>query len=50
MGSNPILGKSLTFSKDVEDVIEELIDELKVNDFEQKFKVPMRLLAIKRCV
>ncbi len=47
MGSNPILGKSLTFSKDVEDVIEELIDELKVNDFEQKFKVPMRLLAIK---
>lgn len=47
MGSNPIFGKHLTFSKDVEQEIQELKEQLEGNNFSKKFNVPLRFLAIK---
>ena len=47
MSSAPVAGKHLTFSKDVEEIIEELIGQLEDKDFTKKFNVPLRFLAIK---
>ena len=47
MSSDPVPGKHLTFSKDVEQIIKELIEQLKDKSFTKKFNVPLRFLAIK---
>jgi ferrous iron transport protein B len=47
MSSDPVPGKHLTFSKDVEQIIKELIGQLKDKSFTKKFNVPLRFLAIK---
>ena len=47
MSSDLVPGKHLTFSKDVEQIIKELIEQLKDKSFTKKFNVPLRFLAIK---
>ena len=47
MRSNPSKGKIPAFSKDVEDVLKELVDELEDKNFKDKFNVPLRFLATK---
>ena len=47
MSSDPIPGKHLTFSKDVEQIIEKLKEQLEDKNFTKNFNVPLRFLAIK---
>lgn len=47
VGSNPVPWKHLTFSKDAEQAIQKLIEDLEDHDLGKEFKVPLRFLAIK---
>lgn len=47
MGQNPIKSKYLSFSKDVEEVIQNLVEHIKKKNYTQKFSVTQRFLATK---
>lgn len=47
MGQNPVKSQYLTFSKDVEDVIQQLIYKLREKNYTQKFHITDRFLATK---
>lgn len=47
MGGKKEIGKTINFSKDVEDVITQLSTQIKKKHIEQEFNVPERFLALK---
>lgn len=47
MGEKKKIGKTINFSKDVEDVITQLSTQIKKKHIEQEFNVPERFLALK---
>ena len=47
MSSDPVPGKHLIFSKDVEQIIEKLKEQLEDKKFTKNINVPLRFLAIK---